>query len=171
MTTQMKYSADRVDRCLAALRLGATHRIAAQCAGIGVSTMREWLRDKPLFADAVREAESYGAVVMLERIVAAANEGTWQAAAWLLERRYPDMYGRFPENARRAATDDATGGDVRIIIDISDDAAVSTRSISDTAESIAIDVDGDVDDTISAAIDAAPEVAIVSPKRPLRAIR
>jgi hypothetical protein len=33
-------------------------------------------------------------VVSLERIHAAAQEGAWQAAAWILERRYPHEYGR-----------------------------------------------------------------------------
>jgi len=170
MTTQNRYTADRVDRLLASLRLGATHRIAAQCAGIGVSTMRDWLRDKPMFADAVREAEAYGAVLMLERITAAANEGTWQAAAWLLERRYPDMYGRFPENARRAAVGD-TVDEVRVVIDIGDGGTSDARNIADDAVGVTIDFDDDADDAVTAALTHAPEPAVVSPRRPLRAIR
>ena len=43
---------------------------------------------------AVKKAEGTGAVVSLERIHAAAAEGAWQAAAWLLERRFPHEYGR-----------------------------------------------------------------------------
>ena len=170
MTTQNRYTADRVDRLLASLRLGATHRIAAQCAGIGVTTMRDWLRDKPMFAEAVREAEAYGAVLMLERITAAAKEGTWQAAAWLLERRYPDMYGRFPENARRAADGD-TVSEVRIVIDLCDDSAPDVPNTLDDASGITIELDDHSDDAVSAALTHAPETAVVSPRRPLRAIR
>lgn len=170
MTTQNRYTADRVDRLLASLRLGATHRIAAQCAGIGVSTMRDWLRDKPMFADAVREAEAYGAVLMLERITTAANEGTWQAAAWLLERRYPDMYGRFPENARRAAVGDSVD-EVRVVIDIGDGGTSDARNIADDAVGVTIDFDDDADDAVTAALTHAPEPAVVSTRRPLRAIR
>lgn len=170
MTTQNRYTADRVDRLLAALRLGATHRIAAQCAGIGVSTMRDWIRDKPMFAESVAEAEAYGAVLMLERITAAANEGTWQAAAWLLERRYPDMYGRFPENARRAANGDNVS-EVRVVIDLCDDTVPEVPNMIDDASGITIELDDNSDDAASAALTHAPETAIVSPRRPLRAIR
>jgi len=31
---------------------------------------------------------------MLQVITGAAKNGTWPAAAWMLERRYPMMYGR-----------------------------------------------------------------------------
>lgn len=44
--------------------------------------------------DAVEKAEAEAVVGWLAKIEQAANAGTWQAAAWKLERRYPRTYGR-----------------------------------------------------------------------------
>lgn len=84
----------RQKRICDAIRLGATHVLAAQAAGIGERTFYEWMQEKPQFAQAVKAAEGEAALVWLEKIEAAASDGNWQAAAWKLERRYPQMYGR-----------------------------------------------------------------------------
>jgi cell wall assembly regulator SMI1 len=39
-------------------------------------------------------AEGQAVIRWLEQIEHAAMQGNWQAAAWKLERRYPDQYGR-----------------------------------------------------------------------------
>jgi hypothetical protein len=82
-------------RMLAALEAGATLRIAAAAAGVSESTLRRW-RDRG-GDDELQAAEARGALLALQAIRAAAtgpHPGTWQAAAWLLERRYPAEYGR-----------------------------------------------------------------------------
>lgn len=81
-----------------ALRLGAPRKLAAEYAGIAYDTLREWcLRRGPFyvaFAGALKEAESKGSVAALAKIQKAATDGQWQAAAWLLERRDPENFGR-----------------------------------------------------------------------------
>ena len=81
-----------------ALRLGAPRKLAAEYAGIAYDTLREWcLRRGPAyvaFAVALKEAESKGSVAALAKIQKAATDGQWQAAAWLLERRDPENFGR-----------------------------------------------------------------------------
>lgn len=85
-----------------AVRLGATYEIACQYAGIHMSTYRRWMirGDQEAegiyraFHDSVRQAEAAGAIANLATIEKAAHSGVWQAAAWKLERRYPQMYGR-----------------------------------------------------------------------------
>jgi hypothetical protein len=81
-----------------ALKAGATHRMAADYAGIDVATLQRWLADpRPQFRefrDAVKGAEAKGDIMSLAVIQKAAQGGQWQAAAWLLERRHPDEYGR-----------------------------------------------------------------------------
>lgn len=44
--------------------------------------------------DAVESARASAEVRALANIQKAAGEGTWQAAAWYLERSYPDKWGR-----------------------------------------------------------------------------
>jgi hypothetical protein len=44
--------------------------------------------------NAVEKAEADARMAALNRILAAGREGTWQADAWFLERRYPNDYSR-----------------------------------------------------------------------------
>jgi hypothetical protein len=97
-----KLTIERIDDIEEAIRMGATRELAAKYAGITRSCLQKWLRDgklgkHPLKEDLVkriRRAEGYAAMQWLKRIEQAAEEGTWQAAAWKLERLYPESYGR-----------------------------------------------------------------------------
>jgi transposase len=85
-----------------ALRAGNYRETAAAFAGVRKSTFYEWLRRgararKGIYRDlhdAVEKAlaDSEARDVML--IGKAAGEGDWQAAAWRLERKFPDRWGR-----------------------------------------------------------------------------
>jgi hypothetical protein len=81
-------------RLLAALEAGATIKMAAAAAGVSEDTLAKWRRERPDLQDEMNQAEAAGAVRALGVIQTAAASGTWQAAAWLLERRYPGEYGR-----------------------------------------------------------------------------
>ena len=103
MGRQLQLTPDVTLKICQAIALGATYEIAAMYGGISRSTFYEWLKrgdadgaEEPYagFADAVRNAEAAGAIGLLAKIEQAANAGTWQAAAWKLERRYPKDYGR-----------------------------------------------------------------------------
>lgn len=84
----------RKQRLLDALTAGATLKMAARAAGVSEDTLARWrVRHKGL-ADEMTQAEASGAVAALAQIQRAAANGSWQAAAWLLERRYPDDFGR-----------------------------------------------------------------------------
>lgn len=82
------------ERILEALQLGATYKRAAAAAGISYDTLNDWMRDDLQFRQQVKEAEGVAAVAALRQIQRAAKSGAWQAAAWILERRYPQEYGR-----------------------------------------------------------------------------
>jgi hypothetical protein len=45
------------------------------------------------FLAAVKKAQADAVAANVQLIQIAAREGTWQAAAWWLERRHPDQYG------------------------------------------------------------------------------
>ena len=91
-----------VTRLAEALRVGHTRATAAALAGIGESTLYSWIatanQPNPSheyidFLEAIKQAEREGEDELVGLIRAAANR-TWQAGAWLLERRYPDRWGR-----------------------------------------------------------------------------
>ena len=89
-----KYTPETVEKIVKAVRLGATYALACGYAGISTATFHEWMNKKPEFFDTVKEAEGEGSLKLLARIQQEADSGTWQAAAWILERRYWSEYGR-----------------------------------------------------------------------------
>jgi hypothetical protein len=89
-----KFTPETVDKLTQAIRLGATYVLACDYAGISMQTFLTWKDTKPEFLDAIKRAEGTACVGWLAKIEQAASDGNWQAAAWKLERRYPEMYGR-----------------------------------------------------------------------------
>jgi hypothetical protein len=94
------------EKVVRGLQMGLTYRLAAQYAGIHYDTLREWTKQGEAdlesenhtafseFSDQVKLAEAEAAMNMQTVIQAAALKGDWKAAAWKLERRYPQEYGR-----------------------------------------------------------------------------
>lgn len=101
---------DIVRRLLDNIRLGMPQKYAALDAGISDRTFDNWKRraksGDPEYEDFFRElkkAESSGMKMSLTNIQIAANpeqfrkdghKGQWQAAAWILERRFKKDFGR-----------------------------------------------------------------------------
>ena len=92
-----------------ALQVGATREHACQYAGISKETFYTWLEKGEAgkapftdFLDVVKKAEGRAVVGWLAQIEDAARTGSWQAAAWKLERRYFKMYGRTMQDADAA---------------------------------------------------------------------
>jgi hypothetical protein len=94
-----------IDKLVQAVSVGATYEIAALFAGISYKTFERWRlaaenapENSPLglLHTRIREAEGRAAVGWLAKIEVAASEGDWRAAAFKLERRYPEQYGREP---------------------------------------------------------------------------
>ncbi len=110
-----KLNIDTHNKIISVIRAGNYIETAAACAGINKSTLYDWLKrgerekqrvaqnprykirksEKPYveFSNAVEkalaEAEARG--VML---ISNAAKTQWQAAAWMLERKFPDRWGR-----------------------------------------------------------------------------
>ena len=89
-------------RILDALRVGATYVHACAYGGIAYNTFNEWMKRGEAarsgafldFYEDVKKAEGDAVAKWLGVIDKAALDGQWQAAAWKLERRYPETYGR-----------------------------------------------------------------------------
>lgn len=103
-----KYTPEVVERITQAIRNGMTYELACQYAGISHETFYRWMNEKAEFSAAVKEAEGAGAMTWLEAIQKAADRGEWTAAAWKLERRYPQLYGRRVVDANVKAQIDVT---------------------------------------------------------------
>ena len=84
--------AEREETILKALRMGCTRRAAAAAADVSQDTFGRMMVDA-VFADAVKRAEGQ-AEATYSAIVAEAAPKSWQAAAWWLERRKFEDYGR-----------------------------------------------------------------------------
>lgn len=88
-----KYTPETVAVILEALKNGATHELACQAGGVSHQTFAEWTRLYPEFLEGIKRIEAETAQRWLAYIEAAAPK-EWQAAAWLLERRYHQSYSR-----------------------------------------------------------------------------
>ena len=88
------------ERIIGFLRLGNYIETACNASGIHKDSFYEWLKraktgEEPFakFASQVDEAVALAEARDLQTIQKASGE-QWQAAAWRLERRYPERWGR-----------------------------------------------------------------------------
>ena len=86
-----KYSLKKVEQICRYVQMGMTNIAACHLCNIGESTLYEWLGKHPEFAERLKEAEEKAEAVNLDYI-RKAREKSWVAAAWLLERRFPERY-------------------------------------------------------------------------------
>jgi hypothetical protein len=109
-----KFTAERAERIMQMIKSGAYGHVAARANGISTATFHAWqakgrdaekdpdtglcidpdLQQFADFSDDVKNAEAEAEVRNIALIQTAARGGTWQAAAWYLERRYSDRWGR-----------------------------------------------------------------------------
>jgi hypothetical protein len=103
MARPTKLTSEIVDKICTAIRAGNYAKIAAGMAGISESTYYSWLEQakKPdaepeflEFLESIERAEADAEVAAVIRIRQAADNGTWQAAGWLLERKHGERWGR-----------------------------------------------------------------------------
>ena len=106
MARPTKLTPEVEERIVRAIRAGNYPEVAARHAGVHPSTYYRWMERGALEGDASEDdpyrhlraeveralADAEAAEVAL--IAQAARGGSWAAAAWLLERRYPDRWGR-----------------------------------------------------------------------------
>jgi len=85
-----KYSDDVAMVICTYLRKGCTIKAACQAANIGRATYYRWLEEIPEFKEFVNATESDVEATLLDTI---REFGDWRAAAWILERRYPQRWG------------------------------------------------------------------------------
>lgn len=105
------------------IRAGGYVETAAAVAGISKATYHDWIKrgdpagvkaaDAPFrdFRDKVEQAKAEGEATLVTRLAIAAQKD-WKAAAWMLERQYPDRWAgpRGRAIMRPGDPDDPPGG-------------------------------------------------------------
>jgi hypothetical protein len=97
-----KFEPAVTETILQSIRDGNPRSVAAAAAGVGKSTLMAWLAlgrgngpaDEAfrVFLDDVKRADAE-AVAAFVAVIRQAAPASWQAAAWWLERHYPDQFG------------------------------------------------------------------------------
>jgi len=105
---------ERIKVLIASLKNGAYVETACTYAGVGVSSVYRWLErgkaendrletgetadpnETPYWEiwEAIEKARSEATLRNVTLVQSAAQNGSWQAAAWFLERTNPKLYGR-----------------------------------------------------------------------------
>jgi hypothetical protein len=83
-------------RILAAVEAGAPYGSAARRGGMSHRSLNAWRAEDPEFAAEFAAAREESIITGVETI-RAASKHDWRAAAWLLERRAPQHFGRREE--------------------------------------------------------------------------
>jgi len=80
---------------VAILTVGCGRTVAARYVGCCAATIRRAMLKDPEFGERVGRAETSMEIAHLKNInTAAADVRYWRAAAWALERRFPQRYGQ-----------------------------------------------------------------------------
>ena len=80
------------------LRTGMTIKAAALLASISEKTFYNWRDADEAFLKQCEEAVRFAEAVMLERVKQLGmDKMDWRAFAWILEKRFPDDYGKRQE--------------------------------------------------------------------------
>ena len=105
MARRTKLNPQRQALIIEALQLGMTIELASKYAGIEQKTFYNWMNRGRRegegiyfqFLQAIEKAIAKSALVNMAIIQKAAKEGTWQASAWIMERRHKYHAKQEPE--------------------------------------------------------------------------
>jgi hypothetical protein len=130
-----KFTPEACAQFIQAASLGLPRRLCAQAAGWSESVAYEYLARAHVtrqrqhdgdhltptdqrfvrFGEEVEKAEAVHAQSCMAVVINAARQGTWQAGAWALERRWPDLFGR-----RFVEVTGEGGGPIRVEVSADD---------------------------------------------------
>jgi hypothetical protein len=121
MSRTTKLTKEVQDKIVFALRAGNYQETAARYAGIDGATFYRWMSRGAEeetgiyseFCEAVEKAKAEAEVRDVTLIDKAAKDGSWQAAAWKLERKFPNKWGR----VNRTEISGPDGAPVKVDID------------------------------------------------------
>ena len=107
--------------------LGMTYALSAASAGITYQTFNDWMKrgknsksgEYFEFYKYINKCNAEGAMKCLERLNEAAKTGDYRVCMWILERRFPEGYGR--RNYKKInAVSENKNENVRIVVNNAD---------------------------------------------------
>ena len=118
------------------LRTGMTIEAACLLAGIGRTTYYRWLDEDEKWADECKSAVRFAEAVLLERVKQLAmDKMDWRAFAWILEKRFPDDYGKRQELKVESTTSSDGTAEVLAMLEQVKEMKHSTSSGEEAEES------------------------------------
>lgn len=100
----MKYSKEMTHDIVELLKEGGNRTDVVKIVGIHYDTFMEWMK-RTEFSEAIKKAEAEGKQEHI-RVIKKAAEKTWTAAAWWLERKYPNEFGLKNREADQSERDE-----------------------------------------------------------------
>jgi hypothetical protein len=82
------------EHLLAALKVGCPISVATQIVKVDQTTFHRALKRSPQLRQEVEQAQGQLIQGLASTILLAGRNGQWTASAWLLERRWPEFFGR-----------------------------------------------------------------------------
>lgn len=125
MARPTKLTTEVRDKIVQALNAGNYQDTAARYAGISEATFYRWMteaqqpgasKDLREFREAVESARAQAEIRSVALINKAAQDGTWQAAAWFLERSHPQKWGRI----QRTEISGPDGGPIETRVEVAE---------------------------------------------------
>jgi hypothetical protein len=90
-----KYSEGITGRICKFIGEGCSRETAAALVGVNVETLYAWARQFPEFSDQIKKADAKFEETCIRAIRKAGRDTeSWTASAWLLERKFPDRWGK-----------------------------------------------------------------------------
>ncbi len=116
-----KLDEKRLKKVVDGITAGLPYDTACALAGITYQTFLNWMRAGEAaesgkffeFFEAVKKAEAIAESVHIANIKNAGKSGVWQADAWMLERRYPQKWGK-KEQIKQEITGES-GGPIKFV--------------------------------------------------------
>lgn len=110
---------------------GLTDEQACNLCGVNYGTFTQWLVRYEPFKEFIRRVKAQVEYDALEHIQEAMGGGTWSAAAWFLERKWPHRYGK--RDVLKQQIYHVHMEFVRIVLDIvnNEDPALKTRILNE----------------------------------------
>lgn len=118
------------------LRTGMTIKAAALLASISEKTFYNWRDADEVFLKQCEEAVRFAEAVLLERVKQLAmDKMDWRAFAWILEKRFPDDYGKRQELKVESTTSSDGTAEVLAMLEQVKEMKHSTSSGEEAEES------------------------------------